>query len=97
TWDQEAVARERDDCRRPAAELLGELASQRRSSVELVRSLGPAQLDRGGRHPQVGRLTVRELLHEWVHHDRAHLRQQLAVVQAYAWQSMGNAQKFQRG
>jgi hypothetical protein len=42
----------------------------------------------------VGRLTVRDLLYEWVHHDRNHLRQILANVQAFAWPHMGNARRF---
>jgi hypothetical protein len=37
---------------------------------------------------------VRDLLQEWVHHDRNHHRQVLANVQAYAWPAMGNTQKF---
>ena len=53
-----------------------------------------ADLARGGRHPEVGRLTIGDLLHEWVHHDRNHLRQILVNVQAYVWPAMGNAQRF---
>jgi len=37
---------------------------------------------------------VRDLLHEWVHHDRNHTKQLLSVVQARVWPSMGNARKF---
>jgi hypothetical protein len=40
---------------------------------------------------------VGELLHEWVHHDRNHLRQMLANTQAAAWAQMGNAQRFTTG
>jgi len=29
-----------------------------------------------------------------MHHDRNHVRQALANVQAYVWPAMGNAQKF---
>jgi hypothetical protein len=53
-------------------------------------------MPRGGLHPQVGRLTVDELLHEWVHHDGNHLRQALGNVQAYVWPNMGNARRFTR-
>ena len=35
-----------------------------------------------------------DLIHEWVHHDRNHVRQVLANVQGYVWPAMGNAQKF---
>ena len=93
-WDQETVARERNDCQRPTAELLAELTALRQESVALVESLTAADLERGGTHPKVGYLHVRDLLHEWVHHDRNHFRQLLANVQAYVWPAMANAQRF---
>jgi len=93
-WDQNEVARARRDCERTMAALLDELAGLRRESAALVRSLREPDLDRGREHPKVGLLRVRELLQEWVHHDRNHIRQALANVQAYAWPAMGNARKF---
>jgi hypothetical protein len=69
----------------------------RSESVELIRSLKPDQLSRSGNHPEVGRLSVEELLHEWVHHDGNHFRQAIANIQAYVWPRMGNAQKFSSG
>ena len=65
-----------------------------RRSVELVRCLRPADLSRTGIHPEVGPLRVDELLGEWVHHDRNHVRQMLAVTQARVWGQMGNARRF---
>ena len=47
-----------------------------------------------GIHPEVGGLRVDELLGEWVHHDRNHVRQLLAVTQARVWDQMGNARSF---
>ena len=44
--------------------------------------------------PTVGPLRVDELLGEWVHHDRNHIRQMLAVTQARVWAQMGNARRF---
>ncbi len=94
TWEQEAVARARGDCERDATALLDELATMREASVRLVESLGVADLRRGGHHPVVGYLRVGDLLHEWVHHDRNHVKQALANVQAFVWPAMGNAQRF---
>jgi len=71
-----------------------ELAAMRERSASLVGGLIAADLDRAGQHPAVGRLRVRDLLQEWVHHDRNHVRQALANVQAYVWPAMGNAQRF---
>ena len=93
-WDQEAVERERRDCERDAVALRDELLALRRESVALVRSLGPEQLARWGMHPKVGRLTVRDLIHEWVHHDRNHARQLLAIAQERVYPHLGGAQGF---
>ena len=93
-WDQQAIARQRQDCRRSGAEVLGEFRAVRRESILQVRGLSDAQLARAGTHAQVGTLRVRDLLHEWVHHDRNHVRQVLANVQAAAWPHMANAQRF---
>jgi len=93
-WDQDAVARARGDCEREWAGLWDEFSRLRADSVPLVAGLSPADLRRGGHHPKVGFLTVADLLHEWVHHDRNHVRQILANVQALAWPHMGNAQRF---
>ncbi len=93
-WDPPAVAEARRDHLRPAAELAGEFAMLRRDSVELVRGLRQADLARVGLHPEVGELRVSDLLGEWVHHDRNHIRQMLAVTQARVWGQMGNARRF---
>jgi hypothetical protein len=93
-WDQDAVARDRRDCDRDWAGLWEEFSRLRADSVPLVAGLTAADLARGGHHPKVGFLAVADLLHEWVHHDRNHIRQMLANLQALAWPHMGNAQRF---
>jgi hypothetical protein len=93
-WDQNEVSRARRDCERDGGELLRELSTLRADSLGVVGSLAEADLARGGHHPKVGYLTVGDLLNEWVHHDRNHVRQILANVQAYVWPHMGAAQKF---
>ncbi|RPH83294.1 MAG: DinB family protein [Candidatus Rokuibacteriota bacterium] len=93
-WEPPEVARARGDCGKAATALLDELAAMRERSASLVGRLIAADLDRAGQHPTVGLLRVRDLLQEWVHHDRTHVRQALANVQAYVWPAMGNAQRF---
>jgi len=93
-WKQVDISRARHDCDRTSRQMLEEFEPMRRESIALVRSLKPEQLKRGGMHPTVARLTVVELLHEWVHHDGNHLRQAYSNVQAYVWPDMGNAQRF---
>jgi hypothetical protein len=97
TWDQAQVARQRHDCAREGTALLDEFLRLRAEGVRLVAALRPHDLIRAGRHPKVGALRVNDLLHEWIHHDRNHLRQILANVQSYAWPHMGNAQRFTTG
>ena len=75
-------------------ELLNQFLVQRRRNVDFVRDLRREDLQRAGIHERVGRVTVNDLLHEWVHHDRAHVMQILTIVQTKVWPQMGNAQKF---
>lgn len=93
-WDEGAVARERRDCLREPVALAAELRALRRESGALIRGLTPVQLEAWGVHPKVGRITVRDLIHEWVHHDRNHTRQLLAVTQERVYPEMGNCQGF---
>ncbi len=81
-WDQAAVARERRDCDRVAMSLWMEFMGLRHDSVALVRGLAAADLEKSGEHPEVGTLRVRDLLHEWIHHDRNHTKQLLARLEA---------------
>lgn len=93
-WDQDAVVRERNDRKRNGRELLHEFELLRYESIQLVRSLRPGQLDRSGWHPSVGELRIRDLMHEWVFHDRAHLQQVFDIVKALMWPRMGNSRLF---
>lgn len=95
-WDQVAVARQRRDCEQDPRMLRAEFDKLRADSISFVRGLQAEQLSRGGTHSKVGALTVRDLLHEWVHHDRNHLRQLLANTQSRVWPQMGGAQGFAR-
>jgi len=93
-WDQRAVAAARRDCERDPEALLAEFLALRTDSIDLVRRLAPQDLARSGNHAVVGRLTAADVIAEWVHHDRNHVRQMLANSQARVWPQMGNAQRF---
>jgi hypothetical protein len=93
-WDPPAVAEARRDDLRSGAELAAEFEALRTESLGLLRGLRASDLGRAGDHPEVGLLRVDELLGEWVHHDRNHVRQMLAVTQARVWSQMGNARRF---
>jgi len=80
-FDRFAQLREPQD--RPLADLLDEFAILRRRSLDELAALrlSAADLDRRGRHPELGAVTLRELLATWVAHDLDHL-QQLSRVMA---------------
>ncbi|MGH2512341.1 MAG: DinB family protein [Candidatus Limnocylindrales bacterium] len=93
-WDEVAVAAGRHDERADPIELVESFATQRSDGIALVRALSEADLGRVGIHPVIGPLSIGELLGEWVHHDREHVRQALAVTQARVWPQMGTTHRF---
>jgi len=67
-------------------QLLDEFARLRAENIEKVRgwNLKPADLERCGRHPSVGAVTLSQLLATWATHDLTHLHQ-LSRVMAYQY------------
>jgi hypothetical protein len=67
----------RDSEGRSMAELLATFSDLRRSNLARLRALAPseADLDKTGLHPELGAVTLRELLATWVVHDLSHLAQ----------------------
>jgi len=94
TWDPAAVAAGRHDEQADPIELVEAFAVRRSEGIALVRSLVAGDLERVGIHPAIGPLRVDEILAQWVHHDRNHVRQALAVSQARAWHHMGVTRRF---
>ncbi len=74
-WDQERWTKELRHRRGDARTLLEAYAALRAANVEQVRRLTPAQRAAAGRHPEYGRLRVREMLEHWAEHDLIHLAQ----------------------
>ena len=62
--------------------LLDEFASLREGNVSALRALRLTEvdLDRRGRHPELGEVTLRQLLATWVVHDLDHLMQVSRVL-----------------
>ncbi len=94
SWDPPLVAEARRDHERDGGELVAEFMAMRTAGVAIVRGLTPDDLPRIGVHPAVGPLRVDEVIGEWVHHDRNHIRQLLEVTQSRVWGQMGTARRF---
>jgi hypothetical protein len=63
------------------------------SAIEQMR-LGPDQLKLEGRHPELGRVTLEQLLATWVTHDYAHLAQITRVITRHYGQFAGPWRKY---
>jgi uncharacterized damage-inducible protein DinB len=70
-------------------EILDEWQRSRERNLEFLRTLTPAQLERTGRHPKYGQISVREHVVEWAYHDLDHVRQILATIQAETYPDIG--------
>jgi hypothetical protein len=64
------------------SELLETFAERRRESLETLNSwrLTGAQLNLKGAHPELGEVTLEQLLATWVVHDLTHIRQIVSVM-----------------
>jgi hypothetical protein len=78
------------------AELLEEFAALRADGLKILRSwqLTPAQLDMQGIHPELGKVTLRQLLATWVVHDLNHIRQIATAMAGRYREDVGVWQKY---
>ena len=79
--DQEALAALADYVHWPVAVALARFTTRRHDTLELLRRCSAAQLERRGRHPQRGLITVADQVAIVLAHDTAHvgqIRQRLA-------------------
>ena len=79
-WDQEKWTDGLHHRRGDARTLLDAYTALRVANVEQVRRFTPAQRAAAGRHPEYGRLRVREMLEHWAEHDLNHLAQIRATL-----------------
>lgn len=70
-------AQSKESAGRSLGALLAEFDRLRRDNLSLLRGwkLSDADLERGGMHPMLGPVTLRQLLATWAAHDMTHLHQ----------------------
>ena len=73
--DTDRIAIDRQYIRCDAGEAIEAFRARRRESLEIFRALPPEQWNRGGIHPQHGRLTFENFLAIMAWHDDNHLDQ----------------------
>lgn len=80
------LAQQRESQGKCLAQLLDEFARLRSESLDELRALNLRQedLERRGRHPALGAVTLSELLAAWVAHDLTHLHQ-ISRTMAYQY------------
>lgn len=88
-FDREAMLKLADSP--PLSQLLDRFAALRASSLSRLESLrlAPADLARPGLHPELGPVTLGQLLSTWVAHDMSHLSQIARVVATQYDQAVG--------
>jgi len=76
--------------------LLDEFARLRRESLDALDALGirPEQLSRTAQHPQLGIVTLEQLLSTWLTHDHGHLAQIARVLTRWSGQRVGPWREF---
>ena len=80
----------------PLDRLLDEFAALRQASLHVLDTLAlkPADLARRGRHPELGPVTLEQLLATWVTSDCAHLTQIARVLTKYHGQFAGPWRRY---
>lgn len=76
------LAQFRDSAGKTVVQLLDEFATLRRGNLERLRELDlqPKDLELTGMHPELGAVTVRQLIATWTAHDLGHLLQVSRVM-----------------
>ena len=85
-WGHAALIQDRG-----VGELLDEFAARRHSNLETVRGfdLDQQRLEMMGTHPELGRVTLRNLVATWVVHDLGHIAQIMRVMSSEYGEEVG--------
>lgn len=83
------LAQERESQGKSLADLLDEFATLRSQNLDALRAMNlqPEDFERRGRHPELGVVTLSQLLATWAVHDLTHLHQ-LSRVMAHQYREV---------
>lgn len=73
-YDAETLAAARNAQGRKIEDLLAEYSAQRAETVEMLANLVHWNWARTGRHPQLGRMSIRQQVELWLEHEAEHLQ-----------------------
>lgn len=94
-YDQNASYAAGNYSRHGGRENLKKFCDERDRSLSWLRYLPAASVGRSGRHAELGRITVGELMNEWAFHDLGHIRQIAELYRARAfYPKMGGFQRY---
>ncbi|MEX1255700.1 MAG: DinB family protein [Dehalococcoidia bacterium] len=74
-YDRQEMVSRRDAQSAPIDELLVEFAAQRAETVDMLADLVHWNWARTGRHPMLGRISIRQQVDLWLEHEAEHLEQ----------------------
>jgi hypothetical protein len=94
-YDQEAIAAAGGYTGQSAQEALKHFQKHRTDNLTYVKNLSAEIGNRVGIHPELGQITIAQLLNEWAFHDLGHLRQIAELLRAYRfYPNLGAFQKY---
>lgn len=94
-YDQNAQAAAGTYAGREARASLAAFQRERAASLKLLRALPAGALERSAGHPELGEVSLRQMMHEWAFHDLGHIRQIAELFRAHAyWPAMGGWQRY---
>ena len=81
---------------RPLSELLSDFAELRTASLAQLKSLHltPRDLERCGRHPAFGQVTLSQMLAAWYVHDLSHLHQVSRILASQYCEAVGPWRRY---
>lgn len=94
-YDQNAQAAAGTYSGKKARESLARFKRERAKSLALLRRLPRGALERRAPHPELGEVSLREMMHEWAFHDLGHIRQVAELFRAHTyWPRMGGWTRY---